>query len=197
MRSLLEDLSGPEITDEMIAHYERRTRRHIGLVQRFSKLMVSGDPMLWPLMERSIRHDATKWAEPERTPYIWLTWRYKCKDDGVECVLPNGMEERIREATLHHILTNAHHPESHLPEGAERDRLLNDKDRDGIPDEVIDATGMGYMDLGEMVADWCAMSKERGNTPREWADKVVGKRWGFTQRQEGIIYRMIDLAWGI
>ena len=55
--------------------------------------------------------------------------------------------------------------------------------------------GMIDDDIKEMVADWCAMSEEKGNTPKEWADKVVNKRWKFTSEQTKLIYTLIDKCW--
>jgi hypothetical protein len=176
-----------EPTPEMASHFQDRTNKHIGLVQKYCKLIG-----LEGLEERGQVHDASKFEEPEKLPYVWLTWRYKCKDDETECVLPEGMDKKIDEATEHHILSNAHHPEFHQEK---RSGLLNSKDRDQPPEEMIDSTKMTPLDIAEMVADWCAMSEERGNTPREWADKNVNVRWGFTPEQTAHIYELIDGAW--
>jgi hypothetical protein len=136
-------------------------------------------------------HDASKFEAPEYDPYVWLTWRYKCKDDGIPCVLPTGMEARINAATEHHILGNAHHPEAHQKR---RSGLLNTADRDLPLREMIDATAMTVLDIAEMVADWAAMSEERGNTARAWADQNVNVRWRFTAAQVDFIDRLIDVA---
>lgn len=185
--ALVESIKGKP-TPEMVHHFNARTNRHIALVQKYAAWM---EPLVPGLEERCVRHDFGKWAEPERTPYIWLTWRYKCKDDGVKFEGPPGIDQAIERATLHHILGNSHHPEAHQ----DRTDGLLAKDRDEVPEETIDASRMGDVDIAEMVADWCAMSEERGNTPREWAAKVVGTRWKFTLAQEKRIYDLIDFAW--
>jgi hypothetical protein len=46
-----------------------------------------------------------------------------------------------------------------------------------------------------MCADWCAMSEERGNTPFEWAEKVINKRWQFGKEKEMFIYKVLNLMW--
>jgi hypothetical protein len=176
-------------TPEMEKHFKERTDHHIHLVQKYCKKLEEHVP---GLVARGERHDASKFENEERLPYTWLTWRYKCKDAGKPCVLPKGMEERINKATEHHILSNAHHPEFHQ---SKRSGLLNTDDRDKPPKEMIDSTKMSKLDIGEMVADWCAMSEERGNTPKEWAKKNVNVRWKFTPEQEKHIFKLIDGAW--
>lgn len=192
VRAMLEALEGAADMETMREHFLKRTRRHIALTQKYCARLEAAFPELAGLEERAVRHDASKFAEPELTPYIWLTWRYKCKDDGTTLTLPPGMEERIVQATEHHILGNAHHPEAH---GTQRENLINTQDRDKPPAQMIDATGMGLLDLAEMCADWCAMSEERGNTPRAWADQNVNVRWRFAPGQVRQIDRMIDAAW--
>jgi hypothetical protein len=190
VRSLLEQLENV-MTEEMEQHFIARTRRHIALTQKYCVRLEERDPNLAGLSARGLVHDASKFEAPECEPYIWLTWRYKCKDDGVPCVLPPGMEARINAATEHHILTNAHHPEAHQ---ARRSGLLNTQDRDKPPREMVDATRMGALYIAEMVADWAAMSEERGNTARAWADQNVNVRWRFTPAQVALIDRLIDVA---
>jgi hypothetical protein len=178
------------ITGAMLTHFYDRTKRHIGLVQKYCTVLEKAG--VEGLVERGEEHDSIKYEEPELEPYIWLTWRYKCKDDGTECVLPKGMEDAINVATQHHILNSRHHPEYHQTKTLD---VVDENDRDAAPDEIIDASGMGDLDIAEMVADWCAMAEERGNTPRAWADKSVDVRWKFTPNQKKRIYKLIDLAW--
>ncbi len=71
--------------------------------------------------------------------------------------------------------------------------VINEEDRDEPPDDIIDATKMGDIDIIEMVADWCAMSEERGNHSKDWADKNVGVRWKFDKYQTEYIYRLIGM----
>ncbi len=184
-----------DLPPEMEKHFKERTDKHIKLVQKYCARLAAMMPMFQPLVARGKVHDASKYGAGELLPYIWLTWRYKCKDDGTECKMPPGMEEKINKATEHHILNNSHHPEFHQDK---KSGLINAKDRDATPDKMIDATKMPPLDIAEMVADWCAMSEERGNTPRAWADKTVGSaktRWKFTPEQKRLIYALIKAAW--
>lgn len=177
---------------EMKAHFEKRTNRHIELTQKYCGIIAKKKSKLSKLVDRGKVHDQSKYGQFELEPYVYLTWRYKCADDGTECKLPEGMEGKIHEATKHHILNNRHHPEFHQ---GKTTGLLNKEDRDKPPSEMVDATGMTDLDIAEMVADWCAMSEERGNSPKSWADKNVNIRWKFTRKQTKLIYELIDIAW--
>jgi len=178
---------------ELQKHFKKRTDAHIALVQKYCRRLEQSSPELKGLIARGEVHDDSKYNDPELLPYIWLTWRYKCKDDGKPCELPAGMEEKINQATEHHIMHNPHHPEYHQER---KSGLLNTGDRDKPPTEMVNATKMSALDLAEMVADWCAMSEERGNTPHEWAKKNINVRWKFTPEQEKAVYAMMDACWG-
>lgn len=172
--------------------FDKRTNNHIKLVQKYcDKILEYDGDKYAELIERSEVHDQSKFKDPEVDPYVYITWDYKCKDDGVEFECPEEMKDKMTEATEHHVNNNAHHPESHC----EKKGKINREDRDKPPEELIDATKMGDVDLAEMCCDWCAMSEEKGNTPRSWADKNVNIRWKFTDEQEELIYELIDEIW--
>ncbi len=95
----------------------------------------------------------------------------------------------MSKATEHHVKNNKHHPESSCEKEV---GLINREDRDKPPKEMVDATNMKDLDIGEMAADWMAMSKEKGGTPKEWADKNVNIRWKFTDEQKDLIYELIE-----
>ena len=169
-------------TQKMVDHYWKRTENHIGLVKKYADLIFKYDPAKFRQLQiRANTHDASKFEEDEYEPYIWLTWRYKCADDDTKFECPDGMEEKIDAATLHHIVENHHHPEFY---GGTVEK-----------GETVDATEMDEIDIAEMVADWCAMSEERGNSPRDWADDTVNKRWKFDVPQKDLIYELIDAVW--
>lgn len=182
----------PENYKEMKDWFDKRTDRHIKLVQKYCEKIADYDDLFKDLIERGKVHDQSKYKDPEIEPYIYVSWDYKCKDDGVDWKPPEGMDERMNKATHHHVTTNPHHPEFHSDKDAE---LINKNDRDKPPEEMIDATKMSDLDLSEMVADWCAMSEEKGNTPHSWADKNVNVRWKFTDEQKDLIYELLDAVW--
>ena len=182
------------LDDEKEQHFYDRTNMHIELVQKYCALIEEAWEGFEGLIERGEEHDASKFEEPELTPYIWLTWRYRCTADGIECDLPEGMEDEIIAATKHHILNNDHHPEAHQ---FRQENLFDEEneDRDGPPDDPVDASRMDKLDIGELCADWMAMSEELGNSPRDWAEDNIGVRWTFTSEQEELIYTLIDSVW--
>ena len=157
----------------MHAFYERRTNEHIEQVRRCLAVMTSVTEYGDELNERARIHDASKFEVEERIPYTWLTEFYRCRRSGESFTYPDGMEERVRAATAHHVTTNRHHPDFH-PD----------------PNEMSD------VDLIEMVCDWTAMSLEfgqDGGSARGWADKTIGNRVELNDERRSFVYRMIEL----
>jgi hypothetical protein len=178
-----------EITDEMRSHYKGRTDRHVGCVKRNIHHLAAKCPDIADeLIALGEAHDNSKWEEPEHTPYVLITWRYKCKDDGVDFEIPAEFNDR--DATFHHIKSNPHHPE-YWDDDITID-CLSAADRD-TPAAPVNATGMPRVAIADMCCDWHAMGLERGNTAREWADKNVNVRWNFTDEQVGWLYEFLDL----
>lgn len=178
------------ITQEMRDFFDKRTNEHIARVRKWCHRIAEYDPERFSeLLERAKIHDDSKFEEPELTPYICLTWRYKCKDDGVKFEIPEDCESLTQQATTHHVTSNSHHPEASNPN---QTGLINKEDRDKPPKEIVDATSMGNLDISEMVCDWQAMAEEKGGTTKEWADKNIGVRWKFTEEQQSLIYELIE-----
>tara|TARA_R110000824_G_scaffold12226_8_gene53692 strand:- start:6834 stop:7424 length:591 start_codon:yes stop_codon:yes gene_type:complete len=185
---------GKDLKKKMEAWYIKRTKNHVSLVQKYCKIAAKEFEEFEELLERLTVHDDSKFEEPEMSPYVFITWKYKCQDDDSltfeDCNPPEDIDDLMHEATSHHITTNSHHPEFHAPNFS-----LNKEDRDAVPDKMVDATSMPRLDVAEMVCDWCSVSEERGNTPKSWADMNVNKRWKFTKEQEDLIYEIIDTIW--
>lgn len=178
--------------EKMKAWFKNRTEKHIGMVQKYCKKLAEYDEEKYgELIERGEKHDQSKFKDPEVDPYIYTTWKYKCKDDGVDFDCPKETEDKMNEATEHHILNNRHHPEFHCDKTEE---LINEDDRDKPPEEMIDATKMKDIDIAEMVADWVSVGEERGNSAKSWADDNIGTRWEFTDEQEDLIYELIKVC---
>lgn len=160
-------------TPEMVAFYERRTNEHIERVRECLSVMASVTDHADELRERARVHDASKFGEEERLPYIWLTEFHRCRRGGEPFAYPDGMAERVDAAIRHHVSTNRHHPEFHAD-----------------PNEMTD------VDLIEMVCDWTAMSQELGQddgSARGWADKTLGTRLRLNDERRTFVYRMIEL----
>jgi hypothetical protein len=179
-----------DITNEMETWFEERTNRHINLVKKYAKLVEEYDPETFKGLTKQVEnHDELKFKEPERTPYIKLTWQHK-SDNYKGYKTPGTIDNKeINKATLHHILNSDHHPEFWQ---AKKEGLLNTNDRDEIPKEIVDATKMPDINVAEMCCDWLAMSHELGTSVKDWADKTVNKRWKFTNHQKDFIYDLIN-----
>ena len=177
--------------EEMQKFFEKRTNKHIELVRKYCKKIYDTDNERFEgLIERGQRHDQSKFSDPEIGPYLWITWQYKCKDEGKELDLPEGMSEKMSKATEHHVKKNRHHPEFHSKKKVDFSKR---EDRDKPPKTIVDASSMEDLDIAEMVADWCAMSEEKSGNPKQWADKNVNIRWKFTDKQKDLIYELIKV----
>ena len=183
----------PENWKEMEDWFKKRTNKHIERVQKYCKKIEEYDRDRFDgLIERSKTHDQSKFKDPEMEPYVYITWKYKCKDDGIDFEVPDWVDDKMVEATEHHVLNNRHHPELHC---GRKTNLINEKNRDKPPEEIVDATKMEDLDLAEMCGDWLSMSEEKGGHPKDWADKNVNIRWKFTDKQKDLIYELIEEIW--
>jgi hypothetical protein len=159
-----------EPTPEMLAFYERRTNEHIERVRRCLTLLAEGTEYGEELIERAVVHDASKFGDEERIPYVWLTEYHRCRRSGETFEYPEGVADRVKLAIRHHVTSNRHHPEFHA-----------------------DPNDMSDVDLIEMVCDWTAMAQEFGEgSARGWADKVIGHRIPFNEDKRRFICRIIE-----
>lgn len=162
-------------TEEMWNFFNERTKKHIDRVAKNLKKIAIEREDLTPkeldeIHKRIFSHDNSKYSKEEKIPYVWLSWWHKKKNEGETFKYPEGIEEKVRKATKHHILVNKHHPEAH-----------------NSPKDMI------RVDLIEMIADWTAMSQELNNSLKEWADKNVNKKWMFTKEQTKFIYDIVRI----
>lgn len=180
----------PENYEEMKKFFDKRTKAHIDRVKKYCKKIEDYDPDRFKgLCDQASTHDDSKYKDPEYEPYLYVTWSYKCKDEGVEFDVPKEIDDMMNEATQHHVISNKHHPEYYCGKKVD---LINRKDRDKPPSEIVDATKMPVISVAEMVADWLSMSEEKGTSTKGWADKNVNIRWKFDDSQKDIIYELID-----
>ncbi|CAL6084225.1 Conserved_hypothetical protein [Hexamita inflata] len=121
-------------TQQMIEHFQIRTKEHIDRVTR-NMIALEGFQGLsqQELMQRALLHDKSKFESPEYEPYIWLTEYFRCKQSGIPFEYPGDMKEQVHNAIKHHHSHNAHH-------------IVNKKTSE--------------LDLIEKVCDWTAMSQE-------------------------------------
>jgi hypothetical protein len=184
------------ITPKMRDCYYKRTNNHINLVKKYCNKIYEYDKNKFEdLINISQDHDKLKLQEPELSPYIIITWDYYCNDNKIPFNIPENIKKQLGKATEHHVINSKHHPEYWQDR---KENILDIDSRDGttIPNVIIDGTKMPDVYIGEMCADWMAMSEERGNSPQEWADKVINKRWKFTDDQIKLIYELLNNIWG-
>lgn len=181
---------GYNITPEMEEFYDLRVSHHKILVYRVMDYLFdrvfsnySNDDKE-KFYARAVDHDFDKFVGPLRTPYTIRYWLQKQTGKTIDIPeavdnireIPNvsdDLEKACCEAITKHIMDNRHHP------------------------ECLGPTNMTNTDLVEMVADWWATAYERGNSVRDWADKNIGKRWKFTEKQIKFIHNLIDLMDGV
>ena len=176
---------------EMEEWFEERTHKHIKAVQDNAKKIVDRYPEYKELLEIVKNHDASKLIEPERTPYISISWKHK-QDNYKGYKTPGQLiDPKENEATLHHVLNNKHHPEAWLKDKSKVNISKDDRDKS---DKCIDASLMDNVSIAEMIADWSAMSDELGkNTVREWFNLQKEKRWHFSDEQVKLIDKLIKV----
>jgi len=174
--------------EAMKEHFKYRTGYHLWCVRKWSdRIAALNDERIDRVLLDLERddHDEGKWTAPEYEPYLYISWNYKCKREGVPFDLPQDIHIQMREATFHHVKRHKHHPEC-WDESATID-VLNPSDRDK-PAKPVDASKMPLTYVAAMVADWMAMSEELGGHPKDWADKNANVRWHFTFQQTQLIY---------
>ncbi len=180
---------------DMEQYFEDRTNYHIGLVNSYlDEIIELHDPRLdlAVLEQEKEIHDQSKFEEPEYEPYVKLTWNYYLKDHGKKIDSSQDELKKIQAATFHHVKNNQHHPES-WDENSTIESI-NSKDRDK-PGKIVDATKMSLNYIAAMVADWMAMSEEKGTDPYKWCEMNINKRWKFTEEQVKLIYDLLDKIW--
>lgn len=184
------------ITKEMDDFFKKRTMEHISRVQKNMRKILKSDiskEIDVVLFKTALKeHDKSKYSYPEHQPYILITWDYKCKDKGIDSKLSESTHDVMNKATEHHVKTNEHHPEYWSDKEV---GIINRGDRDKPPEEMIDVTRMPSTYIAEMVADWMAMSEEKGTCPYEWAKKNIGVRWKFSNSQKDFIYEILNTVW--
>jgi hypothetical protein len=186
------------ITPDMIAHFKYRTGYHLWCVHKWTnKIAGLNDPRInfYELLKERDVHDQMKWLEPEYTPYLLISWSYKCKREGVEFNLPDDIKQKLHEATFHHIKNHKHHPEFWDDNATIQSLNKDDRDRPSAG-KIVDGTKMPLTYVATMVADWFAMSEELGGHPAKWAADNINVRWKFDNEQIKLINYLIETVWG-
>jgi hypothetical protein len=183
------DTSNPS-KEEMEKHFKTRTDFHIGLVQKYlQKIQDMNLPGINnEILEQEKDHDSGKWKDPEHSPYLHVNWKYKMQNEGKKYEPPQEIKDKMDEATFHHITTHKHHPD-YWDENITRESL-NSQDRDKPSGKIVDATKMPLSYVASMMADWAAMSEEKGTSLKDWINKNVNIRWKFSPQQVALIHKL-------
>lgn len=183
------------IHPKMKQHYFDRTKSHIESVQKFYSDFIKSNRDYFS--EDFGKHDLIKFEDNEIVPYIATTWQYYCKDNNIKFEISKELQLLMNFATEHHVKNSSHHPEYWLKDKSRQTIPTNDRDKfDPNALETIDVSEtMPKSAIVEMCADWCAMSKERGNTPFEWVEKVIDKRWKFGKEKTDFIHFVLRQMW--
>ena len=161
--------------------YFKRTNEHVERVKNNALVLYKYDPIrLKLLLEQAEHHDASKFEEPELTPYIHLTHYYARKREGIEVETHPEMKEKIVDAVFHHLKNNKHHPEYYFDDAIRERR-----------NQIVDASRMPIVSIAEMICDWKAMSQEFDNSIVDFANSVIGKKFTFSSDQVILIYEFI------
>lgn len=186
--------------DRMKEHFLYRTRAHLYLVRKWSDIIANefslDDRINKNLLnaERDV-HDQTKFIEPEYSSYVNITWKYYCKRHGLDFETDKDLEDKMHEATYHHVKNNKHHPE-YWDNETTIDNAISRDNRDGVPARQINGMNMPLTYIAAMCADWCAMAEELNkNSPQDWANKNINIRWKFTDEQVNFIYEVLNKVW--
>lgn len=73
INKLLESFGGKMGERELF--FEDRTKKHVDLVKKAAEKIAEAYPEYADVVNKAAKHDASKFEEPERTPYIDLTWK--------------------------------------------------------------------------------------------------------------------------
>jgi len=160
--------------------YQAHIANHVNRVKNNVKKLVKAFPQYSDALKNVEKHDELKMKEPERTPYIDLTYKKFNK-------IKEPLKENEKQVLFHHIKNSKHHPEYWCDKveivGEDPDNATQKVDASRMPNEYI----------LEMVADWKATADVLGNTARSWFEKQNGKRWIFTPSQIDLINKFLDV----
>jgi hypothetical protein len=179
------------ITSEMIQYYLDRTNKHISLVRKYHGIISTFNlPQIVDELfdQEALDHDQSKFTPREFFPYVYITWKYYKPD----YVVPEEIKNSLHEATFHHIKTNKHHPE-YWDRNVKIDSL-NQENRDKPSGVMVDAIKMPETYIAAMIADWFAMSEEKGTSIKQWVINNVNVRWKFDAYQVEFINLLVAMV---
>lgn len=147
-------MSEPDVKE---LFYEADTRKHQQWVAE--RLMACAKKLL----DRAVRHDASKFSDVERKSYVGPVWELNTREVAYGSDEYKALTAQMGEGWQHHLAHNTHHPEN---------ATLT------APEFASDPfAAMDLFDLIEMLCDWIAASKRRGNEPSLPIKRYVDDKW--------------------
>jgi len=152
--------------------YETDTRKHQQIVMQ--KLIAASKRLL----DRAIKHDASKLEEPERSAYIDPVWELNTTDVPYGSDRYKELISQMGEGWKHHESVNDHHVGYFIPYSVQ---TLNDPIR-----------CMDLFVLIEMCCDWVAASSRKNNDPELALNQLIQK-YNVDDQLQQIIRNTIDI----
>lgn len=156
-------------------YYEADTRKHQQLVAGLLILCAK------KLLDRAVKHDASKLQEPERSYYIDPVYALNTEEVPYGSARYQELTKQMGQGWDHHKLTNDHHIEFFIPYSVQ---TLND------PIRALDLFA-----LIEMLADWIAASRRRDNNSAMALD-YMKKKYPVDEQLEAIILNTLAMMEG-
>ena len=140
---------------------------HRKLVAKYARKLLKRGKISKELCSRIEQfHDLSKLQEPEYTAYCNRKWIEKTTGKD----LYQEMDDEVKNAIVHHVKTNRHHPE-----------YWSDDYRGFSTNDPCHIFNMPEDAVIEMICDWSAMGEQYHNTARKWFDKTNNTRWIFDE----------------
>lgn len=137
--------------------YEADTRKHQQWVAE--RLMACAKKLL----DRAVTHDASKFSDVERQAYVAPVWELNTREVEYGSEEYKALTAQMGAGWEHHKSHNLHHPEN---------ATYN------CPEFAHDPfAAMTLFDLIEMLCDWTAAAKRRGNEPSLPIERYVEDKW--------------------
>ena len=154
-------------TYEKQKNFQEYLDNHRNLVARCARKLLKKGKISEKLCNRIEKeHDLSKLQEPEYTAYCNRKWIEKTTGKD----LYQDMDDDVKNAIVHHVKTNRHHPE-----------YWSDDYRGFSTTDPCHVNKMPEDAVIEMVCDWTAMGKQYNNTARGWFEKTLNTRWIFDE----------------
>jgi len=123
-------------------------------------------------------HDESKLSNTcEAIPGIIMTWQSKLRKEGSDFVVPDNIEEMIRDARIHRVINNDHHYEYYFIPG--------DINQPSHGSRISDTA------IAEMCSDWFSTSIEYSMA----VSKSYEVKWIFSEYQQGLITKYLNDLW--